>query len=86
MRSWNSSKKQRVKVELAIRKQVNILTDTLTESGFVEHTIAAFKDRTIHTYHSEGAGGGHATDIIKVCGVKNIINESNTSLHYRRAS
>ncbi|GJY79966.1 urease [Tanacetum coccineum] len=46
--------------------QVNIHTDTLNESGFVEHTIAAFKDRTIHTYHSEGAGGGHAPDIISV--------------------
>ncbi|KAL0364302.1 UNVERIFIED_CONTAM: Urease [Sesamum angustifolium] len=46
--------------------QVNIHTDTLNESGFVEHTIAAFKDRTIHTYHSEGAGGGHAPDIIKM--------------------
>nr|GFA85479.1 urease isoform X1 [Tanacetum cinerariifolium] len=53
--------------------QVNIHTDTLNESGFVEHTIAAFKDRTIHTYHSEGAGGGHAPDIIKVCGVKNVL-------------
>ncbi|KAL0385384.1 UNVERIFIED_CONTAM: Urease [Sesamum radiatum] len=56
--------------------QVNIHTDTLNESGFVEHTIAAFKDRTIHTYHSEGAGGGHAPDIIKVCGVKNVIPSS----------
>ncbi|CAM0150920.1 unnamed protein product [Urochloa decumbens] len=49
--------------------QVNIHTDTLNESGCVEHTIAAFKDRAIHTYHSEGAGGGHAPDIIKVCGM-----------------
>ncbi|XP_019227423.1 PREDICTED: urease isoform X2 [Nicotiana attenuata] len=56
--------------------QVNIHTDTLNESGFVEHTIAAFKGRTIHTYHSEGAGGGHAPDIIKVCGVKNVIPSS----------
>ncbi|WOL14344.1 hypothetical protein Cni_G23124 [Canna indica] len=56
--------------------QVNIHTDTLNESGCVEHTIAAFKDRTIHTYHSEGAGGGHAPDIIKVCGVKNVIPSS----------
>ncbi|KAK6160380.1 hypothetical protein DH2020_003761 [Rehmannia glutinosa] len=56
--------------------QVNIHTDTLNESGFVEHTIAAFKDRTIHTYHSEGAGGGHAPDIIKVCGVKNVLPSS----------
>ncbi|KAL8520173.1 hypothetical protein ACS0TY_010916 [Phlomoides rotata] len=56
--------------------QVNIHTDTLNESGFVEHTIAAFKNRTIHTYHSEGAGGGHAPDIIKVCGVKNVLPSS----------
>ncbi|CAA2968669.1 urease isoform X1 [Olea europaea subsp. europaea] len=56
--------------------QVNIHTDTLNESGFVEHTIASFKDRTIHTYHSEGAGGGHAPDIIKVCGVKNVLPSS----------
>ncbi|XP_057529586.1 urease isoform X2 [Amaranthus tricolor] len=56
--------------------QVNIHTDTLNESGFVEHTIEAFKGRTIHTYHSEGAGGGHAPDIIKVCGVKNVLPSS----------
>ncbi|PKA54496.1 Urease [Apostasia shenzhenica] len=56
--------------------QVNIHTDTLNESGCVEHTIAAFRDRTIHTYHSEGAGGGHAPDIIKVCGVKNVLPSS----------
>ncbi|KAE8687389.1 Urease [Hibiscus syriacus] len=56
--------------------QVNIHTDTLNESGFVEHTIAAFKGRTIHAYHSEGAGGGHAPDIIKVCGVKNVLPSS----------
>uniref|UniRef100_A0A803L145 Urease n=1 Tax=Chenopodium quinoa TaxID=63459 RepID=A0A803L145_CHEQI len=56
--------------------QVNIHTDTLNESGFVEHTIDAFKGRTIHTYHSEGAGGGHAPDIIKVCGVKNVLPSS----------
>ncbi|KAI4336604.1 hypothetical protein L6164_015111 [Bauhinia variegata] len=56
--------------------QVNIHTDTLNESGFVEHTIAAFKERTIHTYHSEGAGGGHAPDIIKVCGLKNVLPSS----------
>jgi urease subunit alpha len=48
--------------------QVAIHTDTLNESGFVENTIAAFKGRTIHTFHTEGAGGGHAPDIIKVCG------------------
>ncbi|KAL3511416.1 hypothetical protein ACH5RR_030817 [Cinchona calisaya] len=56
--------------------QVNIHTDTLNESGFVEHSIAAFKDRTIHAYHSEGAGGGHAPDIIRVCGVKNVLPSS----------
>ncbi|RZB73317.1 Urease isoform E [Glycine soja] len=56
--------------------KVNIHTDTLNESGFVEHTIAAFKGRTIHTYHSEGAGGGHAPDIIKVCGEKNVLPSS----------
>ncbi|GFY88154.1 urease [Actinidia rufa] len=56
--------------------QVNIHTDTLNESGFVEHTIASFRNRTIHTYHSEGAGGGHAPDIIKVCGVKNVLPSS----------
>jgi urease len=56
--------------------QVNIHTDTLNESGCVEPSIAAFKDRTIHTYHSEGAGGGHAPDIIKVCGVKNVLPSS----------
>ncbi|GAB2280601.1 Urease [Dionaea muscipula] len=56
--------------------QVNIHTDTLNESGFVEHTINAFKGRTIHTYHSEGAGGGHAPDIIKVCGVRHVLPSS----------
>ncbi|KAK7359401.1 hypothetical protein VNO77_01359 [Canavalia gladiata] len=56
--------------------QVNIHTDTLNESGFVEHTIAAFNGRTIHTYHSEGAGGGHAPDIIKVCSMKNVLPSS----------
>src|SRR5215469_8202573 len=56
--------------------QVLIHTDTLNESGFVENTIAAFKGRTIHTFHSEGAGGGHAPDIIKVCGFPNVIPAS----------
>ncbi len=56
--------------------QVCIHTDTLNESGFVEATIAAFKGRTIHTYHTEGAGGGHAPDIIKVCGEPNVIPSS----------
>ena len=58
--------------------QVAIHTDTLNESGFVEHTIAAFKDRAIHTYHTEGAGGGHAPDIIKVCGEANVLPSSTT--------
>src|SRR5215831_16282300 len=58
--------------------QVLIHTDTLNESGFVEHTIAAFKGRTIHTFHTEGAGGGHAPDIIKVCGEPNVIPASTT--------
>jgi urease subunit alpha len=56
--------------------QVAIHTDTLNESGFVEQTIAAFKDRTIHTYHTEGAGGGHAPDIIKACGKNNVLPSS----------
>jgi len=56
--------------------QVMIHTDTLNESGFVENTIAAFKGRTIHAYHTEGAGGGHAPDIIKVCGLSNVIPSS----------
>ena len=56
--------------------QVLIHTDTLNESGFVENTIAAFKDRTIHAFHTEGAGGGHAPDIIKVCGEDNVIPSS----------
>lgn len=56
--------------------QVAIHTDTLNESGFVEHTIAAFKNRAIHTYHTEGAGGGHAPDIIKVCGETNVLPSS----------
>ena len=58
--------------------QVLIHTDTLNESGFVENTIAAFKGRTIHTFHSEGAGGGHAPDIIRVCGEPNVIPASTT--------
>ena len=56
--------------------QVAIHTDTLNESGFVETTIAAFKGRTIHTFHTEGAGGGHAPDIIKVCGLPNVLPSS----------
>ncbi|MGF1672804.1 MAG: urease subunit alpha [Rivularia sp. (in: cyanobacteria)] len=56
--------------------QVAIHTDTLNEAGFVENTIAAFKNRVIHTYHTEGAGGGHAPDIIKVCGQINVLPSS----------
>ena len=56
--------------------QVAIHTDTLNESGFVEDSILAFKGRTIHTYHTEGAGGGHAPDIIKVCGESNVLPSS----------
>ena len=56
--------------------QVAIHSDTLNESGFVETTLAAFKGRTIHTYHTEGAGGGHAPDIIKACGLTNVLPSS----------
>lgn len=56
--------------------QVAIHTDTLNEAGFVETTIAAFKNRAIHTYHTEGAGGGHAPDIIKVCSLANVLPSS----------
>jgi len=56
--------------------QVAIHTDTLNEAGFVEETIAAFQNRVIHTYHTEGAGGGHAPDIIKVCGEANVLPSS----------
>ena len=56
--------------------QVMIHTDTLNESGFVEDTVAALKGRTIHAFHTEGAGGGHAPDIIKVCGLSNVIPSS----------
>ena len=56
--------------------QVAIHTDTLNESGFVENTVAAFKGRTIHAFHTEGAGGGHAPDIIKVCGEANVLPSS----------
>jgi len=56
--------------------QVTIHTDTLNESGYVDDSIAAFKGRTIHAYHTEGAGGGHAPDIIKVCGEPNVIPSS----------
>jgi urease subunit alpha len=72
--------------------QVMIHTDTLNESGFVEDTIAAFKGRTIHAFHTEGAGGGHAPDIIKVCGPAErapVLDQSDAALHgqhHRRAS
>jgi len=60
----------------AMDVQVAIHTDTLNESGFVETTVAAFKGRTIHTFHTEGAGGGHAPDIIRVCGEANVLPSS----------
>ena len=56
--------------------QVAIHTDTLNEAGFLEHTLAAFKDRTIHTFHTEGAGGGHAPDIIAAIGQSNVLPSS----------
>ena len=56
--------------------QIAIHTDTLNESGFVERTLAAFKGMSIHTYHTEGAGGGHAPDIIKACGLQNVLPSS----------
>ncbi|HTY51276.1 MAG TPA: urease subunit alpha [Steroidobacteraceae bacterium] len=56
--------------------QVTLHTDTLNESGFVESTIAAFRGRTIHAFHTEGAGGGHAPDIIRVCGLPNVLPSS----------
>ncbi|MDZ4792481.1 MAG: urease subunit alpha [Hyphomicrobiales bacterium] len=56
--------------------QVMLHSDTLNESGFVEDTVAAFKGRTIHAFHTEGAGGGHAPDIIKVCGLPNVLPSS----------
>jgi urease subunit alpha len=56
--------------------QIAIHTDTLNEAGYVDDSIAAFKGRTIHTYHTEGAGGGHAPDIIKICGVANVLPSS----------
>jgi urease alpha subunit len=62
---------------------ITIHTDTLNESGFVAESIAAMKGRTIHTYHSEGAGGGHAPDIMTVCGLANVLPSStNPSMPY----
>ena len=69
--------------------QVAIHTDTLNESGFVEDTIAAFKGRTIHAFHTEGAGGGHAPDIIKVCGAAErhpVLDQPDAALHGQHAS
>ena len=60
----------------AMDVQVMIHTDTLNESGFVEHTLGAIKGRTIHAFHTEGAGGGHAPDIIKICGEPNVLPAS----------
>ncbi|WP_303979616.1 urease subunit alpha [Dongia mobilis] len=60
----------------AMDVQVAIHTDTLNESGFVERTVAAFKNRVIHAYHTEGAGGGHAPDIIKLCSLPNVLPSS----------
>jgi urease subunit alpha len=65
-----------LRVADAMDVQVMIHTDTLNESGFVENTIAAIGGRTIHAFHTEGAGGGHAPDIIKVCGLPNVIPSS----------
>src|SRR5260370_11945321 len=59
-------------------RRSGIRIDMMNEIGFVENTIAAFKGRTIHTFHTEGAGGGHAPDIIKVCGEANVIPSSTT--------
>lgn len=56
--------------------QVAIHTDTLNEAGFVEDTLAAFRGRTIHTYHTEGAGGGHAPDILRACSLPNVLPSS----------
>ena len=64
--------------------QVQIHTDTLNESGFFEDTMAAIGGRTIHTYHSEGAGGGHAPDIIRVCGeaaLPAVVDEPDEPVH-----
>jgi urease subunit alpha len=60
----------------AMDVQVMIHTDTLNESGFVEHTVGAMKGRTIHAFHTEGAGGGHAPDIIKICGEDHVLPSS----------
>jgi urease subunit alpha len=65
--------------------QIAIHTDTLNEAGFVDNTIKAFKNRTIHTFHSEGAGGGHAPDIMKVAGLENVLPSStNPTLPYTK--
>ncbi|MQA31438.1 MAG: urease subunit alpha [Luteitalea sp.] len=67
---------RRLEVADELDVQVAIHTDTLNEAGFVEDTIAAIKGRTIHTYHTEGAGGGHAPDIIRLCGQPNVLPSS----------
>ncbi|KAG0696749.1 hypothetical protein DFH29DRAFT_1024511 [Suillus ampliporus] len=61
--------------------QINIHTDTLNESGFVEDTVKAFGGRTIHTYHTEGTGGSHTPDIITVCGLENVLPSCESSMH-----
>ena len=70
----------------AMDVQVLIHTNTLNESGFVENTIRAFKGRTIHAFHTEGAGGGHAPDIIKLCGEANVLPSSTNPTQIGRAS
>ena len=65
--------------------QVSVHTDSLNEAGYVENTIAAFEGRTIHTFHTEGAGGGHAPDIIKVASQPNVLpkfDQSNVTFWY----
>ena len=66
----------------ALDVQVMIHTDTLNESGFVEHTVAAMKERVIHAFHTEGAGGGHAPDIIRICGEPFVIPSSTIPLDH----
>jgi len=72
-----------IRAALAVAEEfdvsVAVHTDTLNEAGFVEDSIAAFDGRTIHTYHSEGAGGGHAPDLLKVCGERNVLPSSTNS-------
>src|SRR5216684_1980243 len=72
--AWNIARM--LEVADAMDVQVAIHTDTLNEAGFVEDTIAAIGERTIHTYHTEGAGGGHAPDILKIAGYQNVLPSS----------